>query len=257
MFARVWPRTLVVVAMSIGFLGVGVVAFPVAAQSLSDVAQQQHPAADAPSGQDAGHQHNTHDLSHEHGGDGGSRDGSGTAWQPDETPMYAIHGQGKGWTLMTHGNLFFQYLHESGNRGSHQTGGINWVMGMADRPVGGGHLGLRGMISLEPWTIRGCGYPDLLATGEVCKGDPIQARQHPHDLFMELAAEYDRPVGGGVRIQVYGGPVGEPALGPVAFPHRISAMPNPLAPIAHHWFDATHVALRRRDRRPVRQSVEG
>jgi hypothetical protein len=204
MFARVWPRTLVVVAMSIGFLGVGVVAFPVAAQSLSDVAQQQHPAADAPSGQDAGHQHNTHDLSHEHGGDGGSRDGSGTAWQPDETPMYAIHGQGKGWTLMTHGNLFFQYLHESGNRGSHQTGGINWVMGMADRPVGGGHLGLRGMISLEPWTIRGCGYPDLLATGEVCKGDPIQARQHPHDLFMELAAEYDRPVGGGVRIQVYG-----------------------------------------------------
>ena len=35
---------------------------------------------------------------------------------------------------------------------------------------------------------------------------------------------------------------GEPALGPVAFPHRVSAMPNPLAPITHHWFDATHIA---------------
>jgi hypothetical protein len=226
--------------MSIGFLGVG--AFHVRAQSSADTEQHQHPAADAPSAQDAGHQHDAHDLSHQHGGDGGSRDGSGTAWQPDETPMYAIHSQGTGWTLMTHGNGFLQYLHESGHRGSHQTGAINWLMGMADRPVAGGHLGLRGMISFEPWTIRGCGYPDLLATGEVCNGDTIHDRQHPHDLFMELAAEYDRPIGGGVRLQVYGGPVGEPALGPVAFPHRVSAMPNPLAPITHHWFDATHVA---------------
>jgi hypothetical protein len=58
---------------------------------------------------------------------------------------------------------------------------------------------------------------------------------------MELAAEYDRPLARGVRLQVYGGPAGEPALGPVAFPHRVSAMPNALAPITHHWFDATHI----------------
>jgi hypothetical protein len=148
-----------------------------------------------------------------------------------------------GLTLMTHGNLFISHLRESRQSRSHQTGSINWLMAMAGRPVGGGgHPGLRGMISLEPWTIQGCGYPDLLATGEVCKADTIHDRQHPHDLFMELAAEYDHPIGGGVRIQVYGGPVGEPALGPVAFPHRVSAMPNPLAPIAHHWFDSTHVA---------------
>jgi hypothetical protein len=99
------------------------------------------------------------------------------------------------------------------------------------------------MMSVEPWTIRGCGYPDLLATGEVCEGATIHDRQHPHDLFMELAAEYDRPIGHGLRWQLYGGPAGEPALGPVAYPHRVSAIPNPLAPIGHHWLDSTHITF--------------
>jgi hypothetical protein len=181
-------------------------------------------------------------MSHEHAASMPAvREGSGTSWLPDETPMYAIHGQVGEWMLMAHGNAFLQYIHESGNRGADQAGSINWLMGMADRPVGNGHLGLRGMVSLEPWTIRGCGYPDLLATGELCNGETIHDRQHPHDLLMELAAEYDRPLTGGVRLQIYGGPVGEPALGPVAFPHRVSATPNPLAPITHHWLDATHI----------------
>ena len=171
-----------------------------------------------------------------------SRDGSGTSWLPDETPMYATHRKVGPWTLMAHGNAFLQYLHDSGDRGSDQTGSINWLMGMADRSIGAGHLRLRGMLSLEPWTIRGCGYPDLLASGEVCDGAAIHDRQHPHDLFMELAATYDRPLVGDVRLQLYGGPVGEPALGPTAFPHRISAAPSPLAPITHHWFDATHIS---------------
>ena len=171
-----------------------------------------------------------------------ARDGSGTSWLPDETPMYAFHGQANGWTLMGHGNVFLQYLHESGVRGSSQTGGINWLMGMASRPAGNGRFMARGMASAEPWTIRGCGYPDLLASGEVCKGAAIHDRQHPHDLFLELAAGYDRPLAQGVRLQLYAAPVGEPALGPVAFMHRLSGMPNPIAPITHHWFDATHIA---------------
>lgn len=188
-------------------------------------------------------QHDMQHMTHDEGMSmPSSREGSGTSWLPDETPMYAIHGQAGGWMLMAHGNAFLQYLHESGDRGGDQVGSVNWLMGMADRSVGsGGHLGLRGMMSLEPWTIRGCGYPDLLASGEVCNSEAIHDRQHPHDLFMELAATYDRPLAGDIRLQVYGGPVGEPALGPTAFPHRISAMPNLLAPITHHWFDATHI----------------
>jgi hypothetical protein len=238
MYRRVFPR-LFPAALFIGVLSVAVC--PAAAQSPS-TADAHQPAipttpADAPL-----QQHDMQHMSHDGGGSmPPSREGSGTAWQPDETPMYAFHREAAGWMLMAHGNGFLQYLHESGTRGSDQVGSINWVMGMADRPVATGHLGLRAMMSLEPWTIRGCGYPDLLASGEVCKGQAIHDRQHPHDLFMELAASYDRPLRGTIRVHVYGGPVGEPALGPVAFPHRLSAMPNPLAPITHHWFDATHI----------------
>jgi hypothetical protein len=182
-----------------------------------------------------GEQHAGHDAAEM------AREGSGTSWLPDRSPMYAIHATRGTWTLMFHENAFLQYLHESGDRGADQLGSINWLMGMARRDLGAGHLGVRGMFSLEPWSIRGCGYPDLLATGEQCQGEQIHDRQHPHDLFMELAATYDAPLARGVRWQVYGGPAGEPALGPVAYPHRVSAMPNPLAPISHHWLDSTHI----------------
>ena len=188
-----------------------------------------------------------HDMQHMHMGEDedvampAAREGSGTSWLPDETPMYAVHSQAGTWMLMAHGAAFLQYLHESGDRGGDQGGSINWFMGVAVRNLGAGRLGLRGMISLEPWTIRGCGYPDVLASGEVCRGEAIHDRQHPHDLFMELAATYDRPLVRDIRLQLYGGPAGEPALGPTAFPHRISAMPSPLAPISHHWLDSTHI----------------
>jgi YHS domain-containing protein len=172
-----------------------------------------------------------------------AREGSGTSWLPDSSPMYMVHRQKGPWMLMAHENAFLQYLRESGDRGAHQTGSINWLMGMAERTVGRGHVALRGMVSLEPWTIRGCGYPDLLASGESCDGEKIHDRQHPHDLFMELSAKYDAPLAGTTRWQLFGGPAAEPALGPVAYPHRVSAMSNPIAPITHHWLDSTHVSF--------------
>jgi hypothetical protein len=172
-----------------------------------------------------------------------ARDGSGTSWLPDATPMYAFHTSKGGWMLMAHENAFLQLLAESSPRSETQGGSINWLMGMASRPVRDGRLQLRGMVSFEPWTIPGCGYPDLLATGERCDGEPIHDRQHPHDLFMELTAQYDAPLARGLRWQIYGGPAAEPALGPVAYPHRLSATANPLAPISHHWLDATHITF--------------
>ena len=99
------------------------------------------------------------------------------------------------------------------------------------------------MFSAEPYTVPGCGSLNLLATGEVCEGDTIHDRQQPHDLFMELAVDYDRPLRGAWRWQVYAGLAGEPALGPPGFPHRVSALVNPVGPMTHHWLDATHVAF--------------
>src|SRR6185503_1518570 len=207
-------------------------AWPAAAQ------EHQHPAP-APATQEHAHHVDTQESLFS------TRDGSGTSWLPANSPMHAGHARAAGWELMWHGNVFLQFINESApeHRGAHQTGSINWVMGMARRQVGSGRLGVSAMLSAEPWSIRGCGYPDLLATGEECSGEQNHDRQHPHDLFMELAAIYDAPLAAKTRWQVYGGPAGEPALGPVAYPHRLSAMPNPLAPISHHWLDSTHVTF--------------
>lgn len=173
-----------------------------------------------------------------------TRLGSGTSWLPDESPMHAVHGRRGGWGLMAHGNLFLQVVDEGGDRGDEDLGSINWAMGMARRELGGGDLWLRAMLSLEPATIDECGYPLLLASGETCEGGrPIHDRQHPHDFLMELAGLYERALGPGLAAQAYVALAGEPALGPTAFPHRVSALANPLAPISHHWLDSTHIAF--------------
>ncbi len=159
-----------------------------------------------------------------------SRTGSGTSWLPDASPMHAAHKMVGNWTLMLHGVGVLQYDWQGSARGSNQVGFVNWAMAMATRPVGNGQLQLRSMLSAEPWTIGSRGYPLLLQSGESYKGAPLHDRQHPHDLFMELAALYDRPVASNLAVSLYLAPVGEPAVGPVAYPHRPSAFGDPLAP---------------------------
>jgi len=84
----------------------------------------------------------------------------------------------------------------------------------------------------------------LLASGETANGvTPLVDRQHPHDLFMELAGSYAHRLDGDNAVFLYAGDPGEPALGPPAFPHRVSSMDIPDAPITHHWLDSTHIAL--------------
>ena len=172
-----------------------------------------------------------------------TRMGSGTSWLPDASPMHAAHITLGDWTLMLHGKGFFQYDWQGGSRGSNQLGIVNWAMAMASRPLGGGQLQLRGMVSAEPWTIGSRGYPLLVQSGESYQGAPLHDRQHPHDLFMELAALFERPVARDFGVSLYLAPVGEPAVGPVAFPHRPSAADDPLAPISHHWQDGTHITF--------------
>jgi len=208
--------------------------------------EHQHPPAAAPAEADSTAA--DPDAAH-HGMSAGTlgisrfREASGTSWLPDETPMYAFHRTSGRWELMLHGSVAIQYINEGGDRGEEQIGSTNWIMGMAHGAVGEGTLALHAMASLDAVTVGECGYPNLVATGEFCDGEPIHDRQHPHDLFMELTAGYERAISPGLGVQVYGGPVGEPALGPVAFPHRVSSLTNPIAPIAHHWLDSTHIAF--------------
>ena len=173
------------------------------------------------------------------------RDGSGTSWLPDFSPMFGVERPWHGWAVMFSGTAAAQFLyepgevHRTGGFSTHQFSSTNWGMLMARRQAGRGRIGLRAMLSLEPWTVPGCGYISFLATGEVCEGDTIHDRQHPHDLFMEIAADYDRELRGSWRWQLYRRPGRRAGAGPPAFPHRISAMMNPLAPISHHWLDST------------------
>jgi hypothetical protein len=169
--------------------------------------------------------------------------GSGTTWIPDAVRLPSAHFMAGDWMLMVHGWLFGQYSEQGGPRGSSQFGSLNWAMLMADRALAGGRLQLRFMPSIDPWTVGRCGYPLLLQSGETCHGNPLVDRQHPHDFFMELAAAYDRPITDNLAFLVYAAPAGEPALGPVAFMHRPSAMDEPQAPLGHHWQDATHISF--------------
>ena len=172
-----------------------------------------------------------------------TREASGTAWQPDSTPLHAYHMKLADWSVMTHFNAFFAYDKQWGRRGDDQFNSMNWFMLMASRPIGDGELMLRAMLSLEPATATSHGYPLLFQSGEAFHGRPLVDRQHPHDLFMEMAARYRYPLGEKTALSLYLAPAGEPALGPAAFMHRASAAENPASPISHHWQDSTHISF--------------
>lgn len=172
-----------------------------------------------------------------------NRMGSGTTWVPDAVPLPSRHTMRGGWDLMLHGFAFLQYNWQSGQRGDQQLGSLNWTMVMASRPLAGGQFQARTMLSLDPATVTARGYPLLLQSGESYRGVPLVDRQHPHDFWMELGALYERPLSRSLGLSLYAAPAGEPALGPVAFMHRPSAMDDPVAPLGHHWQDATHISF--------------
>jgi hypothetical protein len=187
--------------------------------------------------------HSAHAMKGFLGPYGLGREASGTSWTPDVTPHGGIHKQVGDWSTMWHALLNFNYDRQGGLRGDNKTFVSGMVMGMAQREVGENTFGLRAMLSPEP-LMGASGYPLLLATGETADGrNHLIDRQHPHDLFMELAAIYSRRLSVNSSFFLYAGLPGEPALGPPAFMHRISGMDIPEAPIAHHWLDSTHITF--------------
>jgi hypothetical protein len=171
------------------------------------------------------------------------RMGSGTTWIPDAVPLPARHAMVGSWLVMVHGFGFVQYDTQGGPRGDDQFGSLNWAMLMASRDLLGGRFQARTMLSLDPATVTTRGYPLLLQSGETYRGQALVDRQHPHDFWMELAMMYERALSRTIGVMAYAAPSGEPALGPVAFMHRPSAMDNAVAPLGHHWQDATHISF--------------
>jgi len=170
------------------------------------------------------------------------RASSGTDVEPNSTPFSMLMTAKKGWALMFHGEAFLSEMQQTGPRGADKLFSTDWWMGMAQRNVGSGTLTIRTMLSFEPATISGRRYPELFHQGETAFGRPIVDGQHPHDLFMELAALYDYKLGEHTLLSVYAAPMGDPAMGPIAYPHRASAAENPIAPLGHHLQDSSHIA---------------
>jgi hypothetical protein len=167
---------------------------------------------------------------------------SGTSAEPNSTPMpmlMTVHGA---WMLMFHANAFVADEQQSSPRGGDKLFSTNWFMPMAQRGLGPGQLTLRAMFSLEPATITERRYPLLFQQGETAFGVPIADGQHPHNFFMELAALYDLKLSRHTLLSLYAAPVGDPAIGPIAYPHRASALENPVGALGHHQEDSTHIS---------------
>jgi hypothetical protein len=171
-----------------------------------------------------------------------TREASGTSWQPESTPMDGMHSVSGAWMTMLHGYATVVYDHQGGPRGNDQSFTTGMLMFMGRRQLTGGALGLRLMVSADP-PMGKSGYPLLFQTGETANGrTPLIDRQHPHSLLMEAAGTYSSTLSADSSAFVYLGLAGEPALGPIAFMHRLSGAEIPEAPLTHHWLDSTHVS---------------
>ena len=173
-----------------------------------------------------------------------NQEGSGTSWLPSSTPMYGRMYMRGGNMYMVHGAITPRYVNVPTQRGQQDFSAPNWVMGMYGHSISPTQqLGIRVMSSLDYITNGNDGYPLLFQSGESYRGKRLVDRQHPHDLFSELAVSYSQIVGRNTSAFAYLGYPGEPALGPPTFMHRLIALDYPDSPLGHHWTDSTHIAF--------------
>jgi hypothetical protein len=169
-------------------------------------------------------------------------DASPARGQDAATPQHqhTAAASGPAWTWTPDANVFFGFNVQDRRFDNFSAWeSQNWFMLDGRRPLGRGQLAVGGMISLEPFTMKALGSPQVFQTGESYHHSPLIDYQHPHDLLMRLGATY-RLERGPIAYVVGADLVGSPALGPTVFMHRESARENPQAPLTHHHLDATH-----------------
>ena len=168
---------------------------------------------------------------------------TGTSMNPSAWAMpMTMHSIGS-WNATLMGQAFFVDTQQSGPRGGDKLYSTNWLMATAGHKLGSkGALQVDLMLSLEPATITNRRYPLLFQTGETAYSVPIVDAQHPHNLIMGLGLEYAYALTANTTLELYAAPVGDPALGPTAYPHRASAAELPQAPLSHHLQDSTHIS---------------
>jgi len=150
---------------------------------------------------------------------------SGTSENPAAWAMPMVMQQFGSWSSMFMGVAFVSDIQQSGDRGHDKLYSPNWFMASAQHRVGSkGTFQAEVMLSLEPATVTDRRYPLLFQTGETAYGKGLVDAQHPHNFIMSLGFHYSYELGESTSLELYAAPVGDPALGPVAFPHRASAL---------------------------------
>ena len=160
----------------------------------------------------------------------------------DHAAMMAAEAENKGWSTHVHGYAFLTANYQSGPSGDRDFESTNHLMVDVGHAVWGGRVSLLGTFSLEPVTVPPEGSPLLFQRGETYHGVLLVDRQHPHDLFLQLAVAWDRKLSQAISFRAYVAPEGEPPVGPPAYTHRLSASAIPTAPLSHHNLDSTHLS---------------
>ena len=168
---------------------------------------------------------------------------SGTSANPASWNMPMLMTHLGSWNTMFMGLAYIVDTQQSGPRGGDKLYSPNWFMASAEHRAGAkAAFQADLMLSLDPATITGERYPLLFQTGETAYGRPLYDAQHPHNFVMALGLHYSYEISEDTTIDLYAAPVGDPALGPVAYPHRASAAELPQATISHHLQDSTHIS---------------
>lgn len=171
------------------------------------------------------------------------RFGTGTGWLPDQSPLLAAVPHFGDWGLLMHGTIYTGYDYYSSDRGGRRFFGRNTLMGALFRTFEHSEWLFRCALSLEPLTIGARGYPQVLQSGQTANGERIHDRMYALDFFRELAATYSWEVTRDWAATVYAALAGEPAIGPVTFTQRVSASPDPLAPLGFVAQEASHASF--------------
>ena len=156
-------------------------------------------------------------------------------------PADAQTSDPNGWRWTLNGNVFAGVNYQHRRFDDFRTvESQNWFMGQGERPLGRGQLTIHTMVSLEPFTLKKRGSPQVFQTGETFNGSPADRLPAPSRSFFDAerivcASRWSWTLRTSAAI------VGAPALGPPPFMHRPSAIENPQSPLAHHHLDSVHI----------------
>ncbi len=171
---------------------------------------------------------------------------SGTSFNPGPAPHHPhIVNRGE-WTTFWGGALFLNYSSESGpDVQRNEAFSLNWITGGVQRNLGSrGLVMFRGRASLEPYTIKERGYPQMLQWISEESGGPLLDAMRAHDLIGEAAVDLAFRTSTTSFLHLYVAPVGDPAFGAVPYALRTSSEEFAEAPFAYDVQETMHDSTR-------------